>query len=77
MILKPKEKAIELFDKFYDVTPFFPKRQNVSWAKQHALICVDEMLLELEDIEDGYRMNRVEYWEEVKQEIKNQNNKYL
>ena len=69
--MKPKDKASELVDKFNCNINFSECFQgHRASAKQCALICVDEMLLELEDIEDGYRMDRVEYWKEVKQEIK-------
>jgi hypothetical protein len=56
--MTPKEKAIELVDKFNIPHPF----QNLS--KQCALIAVDELLGVLNQLTLEY-----EYWEEVKQEI--------
>ena len=69
-----KEEAIELLDKFFgrehpnyqcSHDPYIDR----DLAKKCALICVDEILRELEEKEDGYRMDRVEYWEQVKKEI--------
>jgi hypothetical protein len=65
----PKEKAIELVDKFKYNTRAW--NETNGWkdcfynAKQCALIAVDE-ILELE-LNDGYDH---EYWQEVKQAIK-------
>ena len=53
-----KEKAIELYEKMWDVYQHDPV------AKECALICVDE-ILEFHDRID------VKYWNEVKQEIIN------
>ena len=64
--MTPKEKAKELVDKMMN-EQF--NTEEISQAKQCALICVNEILHELEEEEDGYRMDRVEYWEQVKQEI--------
>lgn len=79
--MTPTEKAKELFSKFNAEIPIEAsfsdsaeyaiekmKRDHLA-TKQCALICVDKMIIELEDIEDGYRMDRVDYWQEVKQEI--------
>ena len=49
-----KEKAEELFDKYFEVT------NNYYQAKECALIAVDEIL--------KLRVN-IPYWQEVKQEI--------
>jgi len=72
--MTPKEKAVELVDKFYQTTP------NEAWineplgiaeeykawnqSKQCALIAVDELIenLYLEGV-------KPDYWQEVKQEI--------
>ena len=61
--MTPKEKAIELFDKFNKPdTTHYPYVHN---AQQCALIAVDEILsviwINLDD--------EVDYWAEVKQEI--------
>ena len=67
--MKTRDKAKELVENFSYSVGDIPECNIDYRAKQCALICVDEMLFELEDIEDGYRMDRVEYWEEVKQEL--------
>ena len=61
--MTPKEKAIELFDKFNNPDKtYYPYVHN---AQQCALIAVDEILsviwINLDD--------EVDYWAEVKQEI--------
>lgn len=63
--MTPKEKAKELVDKFR-----ISKAITESYAKQCALILVDEIL----NIEwDEFEMSgdEVMYWEEVKKEIEN------
>ena len=61
----PKEKAIELFDKFNKPdTTHYPYVHN---AQQCALIAVDEIIDNIVD-DDKQVLN---YWAEVKQEIKN------
>ena len=55
--MTPKEKAIELVDKF----------ALGGWGKENALRCVDEIInvtVGLNGWIDGFQ-----YWEEVKQEI--------
>ena len=83
--MTPKEKAIELVDKFYQTTPneYFVnepigiKGRYKSWeqAKQCALIAVDEILEAL-----GYKslsdspyttLEARQYYVQVKQEIEN------
>jgi hypothetical protein len=68
--MTPKEKAIELADKFYQTTPneslinqpIGLKKEYKAWeqSKQCALIAVDEL------IESSLSKA---YWQEVKQEI--------
>ena len=57
----PKEKAKELYNKFY----YNDKIQ----AKQCALIAVDEILLAIDWHEFEYPNDEFEYWHEVKAEI--------
>tara|TARA_B110000091_G_scaffold185022_1_gene204659 strand:- start:447 stop:638 length:192 start_codon:yes stop_codon:yes gene_type:complete len=57
-----KEKANELFDKFYLQTEYYINCGCEFLAKENALICVDEILEECLDIKESY-------WQEVKQEI--------
>ena len=68
--MKPKAKALELIDKFYDVDIF-----DVDWGssssfdrKKCALIAVDEIIYYLE-ITLGVDKEDFKYWYEVKQEI--------
>jgi hypothetical protein len=67
--MTPKEKAIELVNKFYPRATLFSldrKNQNDN-AKQCALIAVNEILnVGFVDTNDLY-----EYWNEVKKEIEN------
>jgi hypothetical protein len=60
-----KLKALELFDKYYEVT------NNYYESKQCALIAADEMLIEYSSQcpKDSYEMERHLYWNEVKKEI--------
>lgn len=64
--MTPKEKAKELMLKYYNAIPM----NTVSFAKQFALIAVDEILeiinntMVLVDIEDDY-----DFYLKVKQEI--------
>jgi len=73
----PKEKAIELFDKYYKLFNNFPNYQYVIenlntiqdeklyTTKQCALIAVDEIIKD----KKAFNQISVEYWEDVKQEI--------
>lgn len=82
--MTPKEKAKELFDKYYDIDDFGYSRGEDSFlywstevldkqSKQCALIAVDEIIFALND--DIYIQGETdidshrEYWKEVKQEI--------
>lgn len=66
--MTPKEKAEELVDKFRsNIISFLSDNMKDQNAKQCALIAVDELIKATENVWflDG------DYWEEVKQEIKN------
>jgi len=69
--MTPKEKAKELYNKMYSTTTH-PNSVEVrkEYAKQYALIAVDEILKDREEI-DGMRIINDPYWLEVKQEIEN------
>lgn len=66
--MTPKEKAQELVDKFR-----ISKAITESYAKQCALIAVDEILQGYEfdslDIEHKRIMDNINYWDKIKQEI--------
>ena len=65
MILTPKEKAQELFDRYFQLVSYpTPNWRNV--VKQCALIVVDEIL----NILKAELGDPIEYWQEIKQEIK-------
>jgi hypothetical protein len=72
-IMTPKEKAEELIRKYY-TWGINKEGQTLSWleAKQCVLIGIEEILNTLYSIPFGNALdNELEYWEEVKQEIKN------
>jgi hypothetical protein len=62
--MTPKEKAKELFDKYYSITGPFTE------AKQCALIAVDEIKEQLlHNLSNDVSAIHAIYWEKVKQEI--------
>ena len=75
--MTPKEKANELVEKFYLELRQHSFNYDEETSKQCALICVDEIqktdaLLNESDAQciEGYEDTiRIEFWEEVKQEI--------
>lgn len=69
-----KEKAKELFDKFYYVIPSFELPIDDQVAKECALIAVDEIIDCLLDddlyIKEGTNFDIfIKYWNQVKEEI--------
>ena len=76
--MKPEEKAKELIDRFYVElvasagVPQYREEPAYSRSKQCALICVDEILKNIEftryELEGYYDEDR-EYWQQVKTEI--------
>lgn len=69
--MTPKEKAEELFNKYCYAIRYNEKDSeywtNIIYAKQCALISVDEILLIIEsEFENEWWIN---YWQEVKKEI--------
>ena len=75
--MTPKEKAKELYDKFYMAIPSDEMGLSDEAAKQCALIAVDEVMefMEADDFDSDtcYWANhsQMKYWVEVKQEIEN------
>jgi hypothetical protein len=64
----PKEKAEELYSKYETLGKDFTRGVSMKdFAKQSALITVDEILNELYN--DVSSMSRYKYWQEVKQEL--------
>jgi hypothetical protein len=75
--MSPKEKAVELIEKFVRYTPA-EEEFEYPYAKQCALIAVDEVM-EFMKMDDEYtetlsnaNSKWVHYWIEVKQEIEKQ-----
>jgi hypothetical protein len=68
--MTPKEKADELVKKMYAVRSGSVSMITLHFAKQCALIAVDEILKDREEI-DGMRVINDPYWSKVKQEINN------
>ena len=68
--MTPQEKAIELVDKFKYISYYLDDIQN---HKEGALIAVQEIISEMSDYYDEYdctkTLKKIEYWQEVKQEI--------
>ncbi len=67
--MTPKEKAKELFDKYYTELPDFAGYQDLETARQCALISVDETLEALNENQWQNR-NQISYYKEVELEIK-------
>jgi hypothetical protein len=68
--MTPKEKAKELLFKFVALDNDIFCSVNYPYAKQCALIAVDEILDDdVYDMSEKLFEKRIEYWEEVKQEI--------
>ncbi len=64
-MISSKEKALELIEKF---------KINDYVVKQHASLAVDEILTEVNRLDKKYNLflvATIQYWEDVKQEIKN------
>jgi hypothetical protein len=72
--MTPKEKADELVKKMYKVHSDSASSITLYFAKQCALIAVNEVILEQcksSELKDPrYQDERLMYWNEVKQEIK-------
>lgn len=65
--MTPKEKAEELVERMYVCAEI-----NEYTAKRCALIAVDELIKAATPVFDSFwPVNTTEYWQEVKQEIKN------
>jgi len=71
--MTPKEKAEQLWGKYFQLNYDWDGGTKDQWAKEGALIAVDE-ILNLSIIASLWRNEvymELEYWSEVKQEIEN------
>ena len=62
--MTPQDKAMELMLRYYELIPM----NTISFAKQCALIAVDELIIEENRYNNG-SFYPSKYWKEVKQEI--------
>jgi len=67
--MTPQEKADDLFRKMYQVRSVAASDITKHFAKQSALIAVDEILEEALGLDDNDYQSKFDYWLEVKQEI--------
>lgn len=67
--MTPKEKANELVKKMYDGHSGSVSMIALHFAKQYALITVDEILKTIEYSLQADELSKISYWEEVKREI--------
>jgi hypothetical protein len=67
--MTPKERADELVKKMYAVRSGSVSMITLHFAKQCALIAVDEILNTIEYSSQADELSKISYWEEVKNEI--------
>jgi hypothetical protein len=66
--MTPKEKAIQIYTKMYN--EIYTSYGTDFVVRQCALVAVDEIIsLNIFDYYESDRSIRIEYWQEVKQEI--------
>ena len=69
-MLSPKEKAQELYDKYYIICQEFTEEIQCSiQAKQCALVAVNEIIEAIDWHYYETPNNEIEYWQEVKHEL--------
>jgi len=70
-IMTAQEKAEQLIHKMYVVHSNSVSEITLYFAKQCAIIAVDEILEEFDHIpfDDEYGTHKMKYWQQVKQEI--------
>ena len=67
--MTPKEKAKDLYDSYwYCLFESNIEKKNY-WSQQCALIAVDEILNTIEYSSQADELSKVNYWQEIKQEI--------
>jgi hypothetical protein len=72
--MESSEKARELFDKYYLLLTDFSENSSIDsrrrYAKDFAIIAVDEIIDSHYKVLSGVNTSVYEYWQEIKQEIK-------
>jgi hypothetical protein len=71
--MESREKARELFDKYYLLLTDFSENSSIDsrkkYAKDFAIIAVDEIIDSHYKVLSGVNTSVYEYWQEVKREI--------
>jgi hypothetical protein len=67
--MNPKEKAIDLFNKYFDLVEAYSAEQQHENARTAAIIAVDEFLSFQESLYITEGSLAYQYWQQVKQEI--------
>jgi hypothetical protein len=67
--MNPKEKAIDLFNKYFDLVEAYSAEQQHENARTAAIIAVDEFLSFQEFLYITEGSLAYQYWQQVKQEI--------
>jgi hypothetical protein len=76
--MTPKQKANELFFKYYEIIEHTLSIEYVLIAKKCAIIAVDELInTHLLSEKNIFDIHPVDYWAEVKQEIENYDRKNI
>ena len=69
--MSPKEKAKELYDKYFELVEAQTSEQQEDNARNAALIAVDEIIQSHYVVMVGVTKSIEDYWQEVKHEINN------
>jgi hypothetical protein len=67
--MTPKEKAIELYNKYFSmikIESYIDRVSSIPYVKKCALIAVDEIL---NICADSLGLTELDYWQQVKEEI--------
>ena len=68
--MTPKEKVVELYNKYEQLGKDFTRGVSMAeFAKQCALIAVDEILIAIPNASDYDSYHELVYWQLVKEEI--------
>jgi hypothetical protein len=68
--MEPREKAIELYNKFYDMaTVVIDMKVKKYVTKECVIVAVNQIIEELYEWGEVWMKRRIIYWQEVKQEI--------